>query len=259
MRLKDRVIVVTGASGIAAAGAHLFAVEGATVFVIAADEGQTVGLVGSLTSTGANADHAVADLTVESETEAAFQSCLGRFGRLDGVFAVAGASGRQFGDGPATDIPLSGWEQTIQANLVPPFLAARQAVRAMASDHGGSVVLVGSVLATHPSELFQTHAYATAKGAIVALSRALASTYAKDGIRVNVIAPGLVRTPMSERAAKDPESVAYAERKQPLSRGFLDPEAIGHAAVFLLSDESSTVTGQVLEVDGGWGVTEARA
>ena len=253
------MVVITGASGIAASGARLFASEGASLFLISSDEAECVELVDSLGPSGAEVGYAVADLTLEPETESAFADCLARKGRLDGLFAVAGSSGRRFGDGPIAEIPIEGWEQTIEANLVPPFLAAREAVRAMRSGGvGGSIVLVGSVLANRPSDLFQTHAYATAKGGIAALSRAMAATHARDRIRVNVVAPGLVRTPMSERAANDPQSVAYAGLKQPLAGGFLDPDDVAKAALFLLSDDSAQVTGQVIEVDGGWGVTEAR-
>ncbi len=257
------MILVTGASGIAGAGARLFATEGASVFIVAIEEAQCATLAGSLSkAVGAEAGYAVADLTVELEAESAFAECVSRFGRIDGVLAAAGSSGRRFGDGTTAEIPGSGWERTVEANLVPPFLAAREAVRVMApkaGGKGGSIVLLGSVLASHPSDLFQTHAYAAAKGGIVALSRAMASAHAADGIRVNVLAPGLVRTPMSERAANDPDTVAYARVKQPLAGGFLDPDDVARAALFLLSDDSSRITGQVLEVDGGWGVTEARA
>ena len=121
----------------------------------------------------------------------------------------------------------------------------------------GSIVLVTSVLAAHPSSLFVTHAYAAVKGAEVSLTRAMASFYGKDAIRVNAIAPGLVRTPMAERAATDSTSVLYATRKQPLAAGLLPPEDVAATGLFLLSDESRYVTGQVIDVDGGWGVTEA--
>lgn len=118
------------------------------------------------------------------------------------------------------------------------------------------MVLIGSISAMHPSQYFVTHAYAAAKGAAISLTRSLASHYAHDRIRVNLIAPGLVETPMSARAASDPATVAYAREKQPLAGGFLDPADVAAAAVFLLSDEAGRITGQVLEVDGGWGVTE---
>jgi NAD(P)-dependent dehydrogenase (short-subunit alcohol dehydrogenase family) len=136
--------------------------------------------------------------------------------------------------------------------------AGEAAKRIREKDPNGSIVLVSSTLALHPSPaLFATHAYTAAKGGILALTRALAAYYAPHGIRVNALAPGLVTTPMSARAAGDPQSVAYARRKQPLAGGFLTAEDVAAAALFLLSDEARYITGQVLAIDGGWGVTEA--
>ena len=85
----------------------------------------------------------------------------------------------------------------------------------------------------------------------------MASYYAGDGIRVNAIAPGLIRTPMAERAAEDPVIVAYAARKQPLAGGLIEADEVAAAGAFLLSDQSRQITGQVLAVDGGWSVIEA--
>lgn len=258
MRLVGKSVVITGATGIAAAGAERFVEEGASVFVIARKKEQCEALGNRL-----GVGWVLADLTEESATEAAFAAATEYLDRVDGLFAVAGGSGRRFGDGPAHEASLEGWEKTLEINGSPTFLAARGALRVMreqdATEPGkrGSIVLVSSVLAEHPvPSLFATHAYAAAKGATNSFARALAAYYAPDGIRVNSLAAGLVRTPMSERAAADPVSVAYSEKKQPLAGGFLDPGDIADAAVFLLSDESSRITGQVIEVDGGWGVTE---
>ncbi|HEU5112536.1 MAG TPA: SDR family oxidoreductase [Acidimicrobiia bacterium] len=257
MRLADHVVVVTGATGIAAAGARRFVSEGASVFIVSIDEDQCRHLAAELEGAGP-IGWSAADLTDEAATEAAFAACLERFGAVTGLYAVVGASGRGKGDGPLDQIPLEGWRHTMDINTVPPFLAAREAVKSMKRrDAGGSVVLIGSISAMHPSQYFVTHAYAASKGAAISLTRSLASHYASDRIRVNLIAPGLVDTPMSIRAASDPPTVAYAREKQPLAGGFLDPSDIAAAAVFLLSDESAQITGQVLEVDGGWGVTEA--
>jgi NAD(P)-dependent dehydrogenase (short-subunit alcohol dehydrogenase family) len=258
MRLGDRVVVVTGSTGIAAAGATTAAARGARVFIIGVDRASCAELVGTITAGGGDCSAAVADLTHESEAEAAFSACLREYGTIDGLFAVAGASGRRFGDGPLHDIPLAGWDATFRVNGVPAFVAAREAIRAMRSaGRGGSVVLVSSVLAAHPSpRLFPTHAYAAVKGAANAFVKTTASYYAPDRIRVNAIAPGLVATPMAQRAASDPETISFARRKQPLVGGFLDAGDVANAAVFLLSDLARAITGQVIEVDGGWGVTE---
>jgi NAD(P)-dependent dehydrogenase (short-subunit alcohol dehydrogenase family) len=184
-------------------------------------------------------------------------------GRIDGLFAVAGGSGRRHGDGPLHEVPLSGWEATLGLNLTPAFLALRDGIRAMRQqqpdDEGlrGAVVVVGSILAASPvPALFATHAYAAAKGALESLVRTTAAYYAPEAIRVNAVTPGLVATPMAVRAAGDPATLAYAAVKQPLACGLLDPEDVGDAALFLLSAEARRITGQVLAVDGGWSVTE---
>lgn len=255
MLLADKSIVVTGATGIAAAGALGASREGSRVFVISLVEEECSALVEQINEEGGKAGWAGADLTVEADADAAFEAAGQFLGGVDGLFAVAGGSGRAFGDGPAHEVPLDGWEQTFRLNTNPMFLASRNALRSMRGT-GGSIVLVSSVLATSPvPELFATHAYAAAKGAANALVTTLASYYASDRIRVNAIAPGLVRTPMSERAASDPATVEYTARKQPLAGGFLEPESIAATALFLLSDEAAMITGQVVAVDGGWSVT----
>ena len=144
---------------------------------------------------------------------------------------MAGGSGRRFGDGPIHELTAEGWDRTLELNLRSQALVSRAVVRRMLDqvplDRGarGAIVLVSSVLATHPEpELFATHAYAAAKGAIVSLALAMAAAYARDGIRVNVLAPGLTDTPMAARAAADPATVAFAGRKQPLTGGFVDAD-----------------------------------
>lgn len=258
-RLAGKVIVVTGASGIAAAGARRFAGEGATVFVISRSEQPCQDLVAEIRANGGSASWAAADLTDEDMTVEAFASCVSEFGRIDGLFAVAGGSGRSHGDGPIHDVTLDGWVKTFEINGHPAFLAARETVRAMVDgDHGGSIVLITSVLATSPvPDMFATHAYAAIKGAEIALTTSMASYYAPMRIRVNAIAPGLVDTPMAQRAASNPDIVAYAAQKQPLAGGLLDADDVADAGLFLLSDESRTITGQTIAVDGGWSVTGA--
>lgn len=248
-------MLVTGATGIGAATAHCVASEGAAVFVVSLDGDDVDALCGAIADEGGTAEGVAADLTDEEAAQDAFERCRSRFGAARGVVAVAGGSGRRHGDGPLAEIPRSGWDATVEMNMTPMFLTAREAVRSM-SGAGGSIVLVSSVLAMHPSPLFVTHAYAAAKSAALGFARSVAARYAGESIRINVVAPGLVETPMSGRAAADPGSVAYAAAKQPLAGGFLPPESVASAATFLLTDDARHVTGQVLEVDGGWAVTE---
>lgn len=257
MRLAEKSVVVTGATGIAAAGALKAAREGAAVYVVSRGEAECGELVRTIENEGGRASFSIADLTTPSDARSAFDEAVEFLGGMDGLFAVAGGSGRKHGDGPAHQVTLDAWQQTFDINVTPMFMAASSAIDHM-GERGGSIVIVSSVLATSPSPRhFATHAYAAAKGAANSFVKTLAAYYAGSGIRVNGIAPGLVRTPMSERAARDMEIVAYSEAKQPLAKGFLQPEDVAGAAVFLLSDESSKITGQVISVDGGWSVTEA--
>jgi NAD(P)-dependent dehydrogenase (short-subunit alcohol dehydrogenase family) len=259
-RLSDRVCVVTGATGIAAAAAHQLAAAGAAVFTISVDTAECEALHVELAEVDAAHGWAAADLTDEAATVDAFQAAVDRFGAIDGLFAVAGGSGRRFGDGPAHTISLEAWQATLDLNLTTSFLSVREAIKHMLAkpEQGGSVVVTSSVLAEYPSpERFSTHAYAVAKGAQLALVRATAARYAPHHIRVNAIEPGVADTPMSARAREDDEILAYLATKQPLAGGVISAEDIAQAALFLLSDESRYITGQALAVDGGWNVTEA--
>jgi NAD(P)-dependent dehydrogenase (short-subunit alcohol dehydrogenase family) len=137
----------------------------------------------------------------------------------------------------------------------------RAAVRQfLKQDSGGAVLNMTSVLAYSPSpRLFSTHAYSAAKGAIIALTRACAAFYARQNIRFNALAPGLTATPMSRRAQANAEIQRYIRTKQPLDGGRIGlPGDLDAAAVFFMSDASRFVTGQVLAVDGGWGVSEGQ-
>jgi NAD(P)-dependent dehydrogenase (short-subunit alcohol dehydrogenase family) len=257
MRLSGKSIVITGATGIAAAGALRAAAEGASVFVVSLVEDECRALAARVAEAGGDVGWVVADLTDESQADEAFAAAATHLGTLDGLFAVAGGSGRAHGDGPTHEIPLQGWAMTMANNTHPFFLAARNAIRHM-GENGGSIVIVSSVLADSPApSLFATHAYAAAKGAANAFVKTAAAYYAGHGIRFNAIAPGLVRTPMSERAGSDPVTMEYAARKQPLAGGFVEPEEIASLASFFLSDDAAMITGQVIAVDGGWSVTEA--
>lgn len=265
-RLAGRAYLVTGASGIAAAAARRFAAEGAAVHVTSLDADQCAELAAGIVAAGGRCTWNAGDLREEPPAEEAVAGCVAATGRIDGLFAVAGGSGRRQGDGPLHEVTLDGWDATIGMNLTPAFLAMREAVRRMQEqqpdDDGirGAVVLVGSVLATRPAPaLFATHAYAAAKGALESLVRSTAAYYAPVGIRVNAVTPGLVATPMAARAASDPATVAYAAGRQPLADGLLDADDVAEAALFLLSPEARRITGQALAVDGGWSTSEGRA
>ncbi len=249
----DYVLLITGSSGIGEATALLAGREGYKVFIAGLDEPQCRDLSARIEGSG----YFVGDLREPPAVEGAFAACLKHFGRVDAVFNVAGSSGRRFGDGPVHECSVEGWDKTLEANAKPIFLMCRAAVRHwLEAGRGGTILNMASVLAFSPEpEHFSTHAYAASKGAIISMSRAMAAHYAVNGIRVNVIAPALVKTPMSARAQADPEIVEFIRQKQPLSGGLLDADDVAATALFLLSERSRHVTGQVVAVDGGWSVT----
>jgi NAD(P)-dependent dehydrogenase (short-subunit alcohol dehydrogenase family) len=261
-RLAGRVCVVTGSTGIAAASARRFAAEGGSVFVVSRNEAHARTLANGLNDAGGAVAWFAADLTREAEVEGAIAVAVARFGRIDGLFAVAGGSGRRYGDGPIHELTAEGWDRTLEINLRSQALTCRAVVRQMlaqepnSSGSRGSILLMGSVTASDPvPAFFATHAYAAAKGATTALMTTMAATYAPHGIRVNAVAPSLTDTPMATRASGDARIRAFAKRKQPLAGEMMDPDDVAHAAVFFLSDESRVVTGQLLKIDGGWSVT----
>ena len=191
----------------------------------------------------------------------AVDEALARFGGFHGLYHVAGGSGRKAGDGPLHECSDEGWAFTLQLNLTSLFHSNRAAARQfLKQGTGGSVLNMSSVLGFSPSPRhFATHAYAAAKAAVIGMTRSAAAYYAPHGVRFNVIAPALVETPMSKRAAGDEQIQRFIATKQPLDGGRIGkPEDADAAAVYFLSDVSKFVTGQVLAVDGGWGVTEGQ-
>ena len=193
--------------------------------------------------------------------ERAIGEAVAAFGGFHGLYHVAGGSGRKYGDGPLHEMSDEGWEQTIALNLTSVMYSNRAAVRQfLAQETGGSILNMGSVLAWSPSPRhFATHAYAAAKAAIAGFSRSLAATYAPRDIRVNVIAPAVVNTPMAQRAAESPEVQNFIATKQPLQGGRIGhAEDLDAAVVWFLSDGARFVTGQTLAIDGGWSVSEGQ-
>jgi NAD(P)-dependent dehydrogenase (short-subunit alcohol dehydrogenase family) len=260
-RLADRVCLVTGSTGIGAASVRRFAAEGGRVFVVSRTGEHVRALIDEVAAAGGESDGIDAELTDEAAVRSAVAACVARFGRIDGLFSVAGGSGRRFGDGPIHTVTRDAWDRTLELNLTTQALVASAVVARMrdqepnGSGTRGSVLFLGSVTASDPApEFFATHAYAAAKGALTALMTTMAAAYLPDRIRVNVVAPGLTGTPMAARAAGDPAIRADAARRQPLAGELMDPDEVAQAALYFLSDESRAVTGQLLKVDGGWSI-----
>src|SRR5690606_36668370 len=138
------------------------------------------------------------DLTDAGQVEATVRQVVAYDGAVHGLMNIAGGSGRRYGDGPVDQCTLEGWYHTLDLNLTSMFLMCKYTIPHMPG--GSSIVNLGSVLGLTGNAEFATHAYAAAKGAAISMSRAMAVYYAARGIRVNVIAPGLIRTGMSARA-----------------------------------------------------------
>ena len=236
------VTLVTGAaSGIGRATALRLAERGDRV--ICADLSATaleevVSLTGALAAGG--------DVTIEVDAEALVTKAIERYGRLDGVVHCAGIE-EAFVD--ARDMSLAVFEQTMRVNVTGSFLVARAAGRVMVPQGSGSIVLLGSILST--VGYGGNAAYTASKGAVLQLGRALAVDWSKFGVRVNVVGPGPVATPMSQASIDDPTKGAWLRERIPLGRPAL-AEEIAAVCAFLTSDDSSYMSGAYVPVDGGW-------
>jgi len=171
--------------------------------------------------------------------------------RLDAFVCAHGISGRRLGDGPVDTCTEEAWDAVLDANLKAVFLYAKRAIPLLRENGGGAIVTVASVLGLVGGDRdFATHAYAASKAGLIGLTRAMAVTYAPEGIRCNVVAPGLIETPLSARAQSDPEISARLPELQPLTGDFGAPEDVARACLYLAT--APFVTGAVLTVDGGW-------
>ncbi len=259
MNLADkRIVIIGGTSGLGLAGALALKARGARVAALGLGADACEAAARAL---GADGVVLEGDATEEGAPERVIEACRGAWGGCDGLYHVAGGSGRAHGDGPLHELTLDGWRKTLDLNLTSVMLSNRAAARTfLAQGGGGAIVNMGSVLASAPSpKHFSTHAYAAAKAAIGGFSRALAAYYAKDGVRVNVVSPGLVDTPMAQRAVHNADIMRFIKTKQPLDGGRIgEPADLNGAVCLLLSDEGRFITGQEIRVDGGWSVSEGQ-
>ncbi len=249
-------MIVGGSTGLGRAAAACFLEEGARLLLAGRSAEKGAAAVESLPG----ASFFACDATDPGQVEELFAHVSATLGGLDVLYHVAGSSGRRQGDGPLHECTDAGWQATIDANLKSVFLTNRAAVRCyLAQGQKGVILNMASVLGFAPSpHYFDTYAYAATKGGIIAMSREAAARYAGEGIRINVIAPGLIDTPMAARAVQDEAIRTFLRTKQPLRQGPGLPEDCADAAVFLCSDAARFITGVVLPVDGGWCISEGQ-
>lgn len=252
------IVVVGGTAGLGLSSVRAFMAAGANVVAVGLDSENVSTAQQEL---GSRARVLCGDATQPDTAEKAIAEAKSSFGRCDGLYHVAGGSGRKMGDGPLHEITDEGWETTLHLNLTSLFFSNRAAARHfLETGTDGSVLNMASVLGFSPSPAyFGTHAYAAAKSAAIGFTKACAAFYASKGIRFNALAPALVETPMSQRAVNDSRIQAFIKTKQPLDRGRIgQPEDLDAAAVYFMSDGSRFTTGQVLSVDGGWCVSDGQ-
>jgi NAD(P)-dependent dehydrogenase (short-subunit alcohol dehydrogenase family) len=192
------------------------------------------------------------DITAPGGAESAVEWALSVHGEISGVVHAVGMSGRRLGDGSVLDCSDEAWAQVHRVNLESVFRLLRAAMPALVDRGGGSVVVIGSGLASTLDDDFLTVAYAAAKGALVPLVRSAAFTGARHGVRVNLVSPGVVDTAMARRAITDPELSARLVDLQPLAAGPQTPGSVAATVAWLLGAESAAITGAVVPADGGW-------
>lgn len=261
--MTDSVVyLITGSTGIAAATAKLAVQAGIKVFFTSRTAANCQQLADELQALAGDCAFLPAELTDPEAVAAVVQACVARYGRIDALFNVAGISGRRFGDGPLHECTVEGWEVTLDTNVKSQFLMCRAVLNQLLvqplREDGvrGAILNMASVLGFSPeAKHFATHAYAASKGAIIGLSKSMAAYYAPHKIRVNVIAPALIRTPMSARAQQNPVILDYMKVKQPLAEDLIEADEVANAALFLLGDQARYITGDVLTVDAGWTVS----
>lgn len=256
-RLQDlSIVVVGGTTGMGLAASKALVAEGAKLVVVGRNPESGAK---ALVELGENARLVTGDATDPATAEEAVALAVSEFGKLDGLYHVAGGSGRKWGDGPLHEITDEGWQKTIDLNLTTLMNSNRAAVRQLREQGtGGSILNMGSVLGYSPSpDFFSTHTYAATKAAAIGFTKSCAAYYAKDNIRFNLLAPALVETPMAQRAATDDAILGFIKHKQPLDGGRIGKSSdLDEAAIYFLSAGSSFATGQILSIDGGWSVSE---
>ncbi len=255
---QKNIVIIGGTGGLGLSAAMAFIREGARVVVVGKDEESCESAGKNL---GSQSRVICGDAIHPETSKLAINTCVKEFGGLDGIYHVAGGSGRKMGDGPLHELTLAGWNQTLELNLTSLMLSDQAAINWwIENKKSGSILNIGSVLAFSPSPAyFSTHAYAAAKAAVVGFSKSIASYYAKNNIRVNVLVPALVETPMSQRAVNDELILSFIKTKQPLDGGRIGkPADLDGLAIYFMSDFSKFTTGQVIAVDGGWTISEGQ-
>lgn len=253
--MQNKSIIITGgASGIGAATVLLAASKGAKVTIADRDCEAGEALCDQVVALGGTAQFVATDITDEAQVRAMVDAAVSTYGRLDGAFNNAGIPGYSHQPGVETvhfaDLPLSAFVRSLTVNAVGTFLCMKYELQAMLVSGGGSIVNTSSIAGILALEAAAD--YVAAKHAVIGLTKAAALDYARKNIRVNAVLPGVVRTQMMEASfAENPELIEWTSSMQPIGRIGM-PVELAEAAVWLMSDAASLVTGISMPVDGGF-------
>jgi len=247
-RLDDRVAVVTGASsGLGVGFAEALAGAGAKVVLAARRRDRLEAVAERIAAHGGQALAVACDVAQEDEVDTLVARTREAFGRIDVLVNNAGTGTVV----PADQEPLETWRQVLDVNLTGVFLCAQRFGRVMLDAGAGSIVNVASVLGLVAAAQIPQASYCATKGGVLSLTRELAGQWARRGVRVNALAPGWFASEMTQEMFEDEGSMRWLRSRDPMGRPGRDDELAG-PLLFLASDASSYVTGQVLAVDGGW-------
>jgi NAD(P)-dependent dehydrogenase (short-subunit alcohol dehydrogenase family) len=247
MRLAGKVALVSGAAGgMGASEATIFAREGARVVVADLLEAEGKQVAEAIVAAGGQARFVRLDVTSETEWQAAVAAAVGAFGKLDVLVNNAGISGTFDPDLLST----AAWDALMNVNAKGVFLGMKHAVPAMRQAGGGAIVNISSISGFVGQDRVHM-AYNASKGAVRIMTKTAAVQFARDGIRVNSVHPGMLPPMRSSKGSADPEWRARMIRAVPMKReGRV--EEVAHAVLFLASDEASYITGTEVVVDGGY-------
>lgn len=249
-QLDGKAVIVTGAGGgIGRATCGVLANAGARLMLsdVNADAGHET--LEAVRAQGGTAEFFAADLASEDAIRALVEACETTYGSVDGAFNNAAVEQR---NKPLTELTLAEWELALRIDLTAVFLCIKHQIKAMQRGNGGAIVNTSSSLGQ--VAIPNACEYVTAKHGLVGLTRAASAEVGQQGIRINAVLPGITRTPMIARLSEDPALAGFFDhlRQRHTMGRFGEPDEIGAAVVWLLSDAASFVNGAAIAVDGGY-------